>query len=232
MDSNVELTAKRREELCKRYEDEIHLIGRIGLTVGMGLLLAVPFVFARLLNTEIMWEGFFAGLLQTVPVYLPSCIAEFLVYVPMLGAGASYLAFITGNLVNLKIPCVVNARDICKTKVSTVENDIVSTLSVATSALVNTLVLALGVALLVPLTPVLENPVLIPGFNQVIPALFGALAYKYFRQSIKVTAVPLVLMCALCVALPSLIGSVAFLMLGSGALAIGIAYMLWRRDRL
>jgi len=93
-------------------------------------------------------------------------------------------------------------------------------------------VLAVGVMCLVPLTPVLENPVLQPAFNQVIPALFGALAYKYFSQSLKITAVPLVLMCVLCIAVPSLIGSVATLMLGSGALAIGVAYLLWRRDKL
>ena len=65
-----------------------------------------------------------------------------------------------------------------------------------------------------------------------IPALFGALAYKYFSQSLKITVIPLALMCILCVAMPSLIGSVATLMLGSGALAIGVAYVLWRKDKL
>lgn len=46
-------------------------------------------------------------------------MVEYLIYVPMLGSGASYLSFITGNLSNLKIPCAVNARDLAHTKVGT-----------------------------------------------------------------------------------------------------------------
>ena len=219
-----------REQIFAKYQAEIHLLGRLGLTLGLGLLMALPFAFGKVLNAGVNWPAFWKGAAQLLPVYLPSCIVEFFVYVPMMGAGASYLGFITGNMVNLKIPCVVNGRDICKPR-DAMEKEIVATLSVAASALVNTVVLAVGVMCLVPLTPVLENPVLQPAFNQVIPALFGALAYKYFSQSLKITAVPLVLMCVLCIAVPSLIGSVATLMLGSGALAIGVAYLLWRRDK-
>ena len=222
---------QNRNEVFAKYQDEIHLLGRIGLIIGLGLLLALPFAFGRVLGASVNWPAFWKGALQVLPVYLPSCIVEFMIYVPMMGAGASYLGFITGNMVNLKIPCVVNGRDICKPR-DAMEKEIVATLSVAASALVNTVVLAVGVLCLAPLTPVLQNPVLQPAFNQVIPALFGALAYKYFSQSLKITVIPLALMCVLCVAMPSLIGSVATLMLGSGALAIAVAFVLWRTDKL
>lgn len=222
---------QNRNEVFAKYQDEIHLLGRVGLTLGLGLLLALPFAFGKVLGASVNWPAFWKGALQVLPVYLPSCIVEFMIYVPMMGAGASYLGFITGNMVNLKIPCVVNGRDICKPR-DAMEKEIVATLSVAASALVNTVVLAVGVLCLAPLTPVLQNPVLQPAFNQVIPALFGALAYKYFSQSLKITVIPLALMCVLCVAMPSLIGSVATLMLGSGALAIAVAFVLWRADKL
>ena len=222
---------QNRNEVFAKYQDEIHLLGRIGLTVGLGLLLGLPFAFGKVLNASVNWSAFWKGALQVLPVYLPSCVVEFMVYVPMMGAGASYLGFITGNMVNLKIPCVVNGRDICKPR-DAMEKEIVATLSVAASALVNTVVLAVGVLCLAPLTPVLQNPVLQPAFNQVIPALFGALAYKYFSQSLRITAIPLALMCGLCIGMPSLIGSVATLMLGSGALAIAVAFVLWRTDKL
>ena len=222
---------QNRNEVFAKYQDEIHLLGRIGLIIGLGLLLALPFAFGRVLGASVNWPAFWKGALQVLPVYLPSCVVEFMIYVPMMGAGASYLGFITGNMVNLKIPCVVNGRDICKPR-DAMEKEIVATLSVAASALVNTVVLAVGVLCLAPLTPVLQNPVLQPAFNQVIPALFGALAYKYFSQSLKITVIPLALMCVLCVVMPSLIGSVATLMLGSGALAIAVAFVLWRTDKL
>ncbi len=127
-------------------------------------------------------------------VWTVSSVVEFLVYTPMLGAGGGYLAFITGNLINMKIPCAVNARDIVGAKPGAPENAIVSTLSIATSSLVTIIVLALGVALLVPLQPVLQSPTLQPAFENVVPALFGAMAYKYFRGNMKIAAAPLIVM--------------------------------------
>ena len=61
------------------------------------------------------------------------------------GSGGGYLAFITGNLINMKIPCAVNARDMVGAKTGTPENEIISTISIATSSLVTILVLAVGV---------------------------------------------------------------------------------------
>ncbi len=150
----------------------------------------------------------------------------------MLGSGASYLAFVTGNLINLKVPCAANAREICNTSIGTPENDIVSTLSVATSSLVNIFVLAIGVFALAPLTPVLQSEVLSPAFDNVVPALFGALAFKYYSKGIKIAVLPLLLMCVLFMAVPSLIGSVSMLVLVSGALAIGIAVIMYRKGKL
>lgn len=213
------------------YEKQVHRIGQLGMTAGILLMLGAPLAMGAVMGAGPDWSAFLAGFLQVAVLYWTSGVVEFLVYAPMLGSGASYLAFLTGNLINLKIPCAVNAREICGTQVGTPENDIVSTLSVATSSLVTTAVLALGVLCLVPLTPVLQNPALQPAFNNVIPALFGALAFKYFYRNLKVAVVPLAVMCALFVAAPGLIGSVSFLVLLSGGLAIGIAYLLFRREQ-
>ena len=88
----------------------------------------------------------------------------------------------------------------------------------------------IGVLLIIPLRPVLENPALQPAFNNVVPALFGAMAYKYFRRSMKLVAIPLLVMTVLFICVPSLIGSVGFLMLISGAIAIGQAYYAFKKE--
>ena len=113
------------------------------------------------------------GFLSVGLVWTVSSIAEFLIYTPMLGAGGGYLAFITGNLINMKIPCAVNARDMVGAKAGTPENEIISTLSIATSSLVTILVLAAGVLALQPLQPLLQSPVLQPAFENVVPALLA-----------------------------------------------------------
>lgn len=225
-------SAQAAQAVYTRYESQMHLLGRAGTVLALILLLAAPLCFGLVLGTGPNWGAFLEGFLQVAVIYWTSGVMEFLVYAPMLGSGASYLAFITGNLINLKIPCAANAHEICGTQAGTPENEIVSTLSVAASSVVNIVILAVGVLLLVPLRPVLENAALAPAFNNVIPALFGALALKYFCKCPKVAVAPLALMCVLFVCVPSLIGSVSFLLLLSGALSIGIAWVLYRRGKL
>ena len=221
---------QNREAYMAKYNEKTHFYGRIGLWIGIILLIAAPFLFGVSLNAMPDLGAFAKGLAQIAIIYIPSCIVEFLIYMPMLGAGGSYLAFITGNLINMKIPCALNARDIAGTEAGTTENEIVSTLSIAASSLVTTLVIAIGVMLIIPLRPVLEMPELQPAFNNVVPALFGAMAYKYFRRSMKLVAIPLVVMTVLFIVAPGLIGSVGFLMLISGAIAIGQAYYYFKRE--
>jgi hypothetical protein len=113
-------------------------------------------------------------------------------YSPLLGTSATYLAFITGNLVNLKVPCVMNATELCGTKIGTPENEVVSTMAVAFSSITTVIILSLGVVMLIPLAPILQSEVLAPAFNWVISALFGALGYKYFKGNMKLIIAPLV----------------------------------------
>ncbi len=219
-----------REAYMEKYNEKTHFYGRILLWIGIILLIAAPFLMGLSLDAMPNMGAFAKGLAQIAIIYIPSCIVEFLIYMPMLGAGGSYLAFITGNLINMKIPCALNARDIVGTEAGTTENEIVSTLSIAASSLVTTLVIAVGVLLMIPLRPILEAPALQPAFSNVVPALFGAMAYKYFRRGKGLVALPLIVMTVLFVAMPSLISSVGFLMLISGAIAIAQAYLAFRRE--
>ena len=150
----------------------------------------------------------------------------------MLGVGGSYLSFITGNVTNMKIPCVMNAKEIAGTESGTPEHEIISTISVATSAIVTTLVIVAGVILLVPLQPVLQAEVLLPAFNNVVPALFGALGLKYFAKSPKIAVIPLTLMSLLCVFVPAAISQTSLLMIPAGGLALLIGYLLFKKDKL
>lgn len=219
-----------REVVFQRYNDRTHLIGRVATGIVLVLLLGSPFLMGAALGASPDMSAFFVALSQILLVYLPSSVVEFLIYTPMLGAGGSYLAFITGNLINLKIPCAVDACATAGTKVGTPENEIVSTLSIATSAFVTTGVIAIGVLLLIPLQPILQSPALAPAFENVVPALFGAMAYRYYRKNMAVAAIPLLVMTALFIAVPSLSSSIGFLVIPSGALAILIAYLRYKKQ--
>ena len=221
---------QEREIYIEQYQERTHLFGRIGLWIGILLMIGAPFAMGIALDAMPDMSAFAKGLAQIAIIYIPSCIVEFLIYTPMLGAGGSYLAFITGNLINMKIPCALNARDIVGTEAGTPENEIVSTLSIAVSSLVTTLVIAIGVFMIIPLRPVLEAPALQPAFNNVVPALFGAMAYKYFRRGKQLVAIPLIVMTVIFICMPNLISSVGFLMLISGAITIAHSWLLFRKE--
>ena len=216
----------------REFNDGLHRLGRIMLVAAVVLLAAVPFVVGAAFGVSPDLGGFLSGFAKVGMIYIPVAIVEFLVYTPMLGVGGSYLSFLTGNVTNMKIPCVMNAKDIAGTQAGTPEHEIICTISVATSAITTTLVIVAGVILLVPLQPVLQKPELLPAFNNVVPALFGALGLKYFAKSLKIAAIPLILMSALCVLVPAAIDQTSLLLIPSGALALAIGFILFKKDKL
>ena len=238
----------------ENYLRSTHLLGRIVSLVTLVLLVGAPFVIGAYLGAMPDLGAAARGFLAVGLVWTVSSVAEFLIYTPMLGAGGSYLAFITGNLINMKIPCAMTAREMVDARtgtaenevistlsiatsslvtilVLTAENEVISTLSIATSSLVTILVLAVGVMLLTPLQPVLQSPVLRPAFDQVVPALFGALAYRYYRKDVMLALIPLAVMSVLFILVPSLAGSTSFMIIPSGALAIGLSWLKFRKKQ-
>ena len=213
------------------YDRNTHRIGRSVSAITLVLLTGAPFVIGSYLGAlpdlGAVARGFFTvGLIWTI-----SSVVEFLVYTPMLGAGGGYLAFITGNLINMKIPCAMNARDIAGTRSGTPENEIISTLSIAASSLTTIVILAIGVLLLMPLQPVLQSEALQPAFANVVPALFGAMGYQYFRKNIRLACVPLVFMSVLFILVPALISQTSIMIIPSGALTIALAYAVYRKQQ-
>ena len=86
------------------YNRRTHTYGRIACGVTLVMLLGAPFLMGYILGAMPDMRAFGKGFLAIGIVWLVSCVAEYLVYTPMLGAGGGYLAFITGNLINMKIP--------------------------------------------------------------------------------------------------------------------------------
>ena len=172
--------------------DRNHLFGRIFLAIALIIIIAIPIIMSFALETA---PDFLVVIKSMIPliVFIIGGFVEVITYSPLLGISGTYLGFFTGNLVNLKVPCAVNAREQASVRHGSKEGEIISTVSIATSTIVTTVIIALGVALLTPLTPILESETLQPAFTTAFTALFGALAYKYFVKDLKLVPVPLLL---------------------------------------
>lgn len=175
------------------YIDRTHTWGRIFSVTAFCVMIAVPLAICIKYNAFPTFSEVFKGLLKVVPIFWTTALLEITFYSPMLGTGATYLSFVTGNITNLKLPCVLNARELAKTKQGTEADEVISTIATATSSIVTTVILAAGVLLLAPILPKITDPnsAFAPAFNQVLPALFGALGAGYFAKHWRISFVPI-----------------------------------------
>lgn len=215
------------------YMESVHRSGRIwGIVVGSVLLL-FPLVLSILFHALPDFEVLFKGILATAPMYWAVGIVEIFTYVPMLGAGGTYLSFVTGNISNLKLPCAIDAMERAGVKASDEEGEVISTIAIAVSSIVTTLIIVIGVICIVPLTPVLESPVLEPAFDMILPALFGGLAVVFISKNLKLSIAPIVLMLILFIFVPALDASTVGIMVPVGVLfTVAVARILYKKGVL
>ena len=200
------------------YMDSVHRAGRIWSLSVMVLLLLFPLALALIFGASPDWHGLLIGLVATAPMYWAVAFVEVFTYVPMLGAGGSYLGFVTGNISNLKLPCALNALELAGVKANSEEGEVISTVAIAVSSIVTTFIILLGVVLIVPLTPILNAPALAPAFAQILPALFGGLAVVFVSKNLKIAVAPLLLMLLLFIFVPALNASTVGIMVPVGVI--------------
>ena len=212
------------------YIDSVHRDGRIWNLSMVVILLLFPISVSLIFDAPVDWRGFAFGMLATAPMYWAVGVIETFTYVPMLGAGGSYLAFVTGNITNLKAPAALNALELVGADVKTEEGEVVS--AIAVSSIVTTLIIVLGVVLITPLTPILNSPALAPAFDQILPALFGGLGVVYISRNWKIAIAPVALMLILFIAIPGL-GSMVGILVPVGVLvALGVSRILYKKGLL
>ena len=215
------------------YIDSVHRDGRIWNLSVMVLLLAFPLTVAAIFGAAPDWGALVVGLLATAPMYWAVGAIETVTFVPMLGAGGSYLSFVTGNISNLKLPCALNALEQNGVSANSEEGEIISTIAIATSSIVTTIIIILGVICIVPLTPILEAPVLEPAFAQMLPALFGGLGVAFVSKNWKLAIAPVLLMLVLCIFVPALnAGTVGIMVPVSVLFTIAAARVLYKKGVL
>ena len=215
------------------YIDSVHRAGTIWNLAVMALLIAFPIAVAVIFRAAPDFGALVVGLISTAPMYWAVGVIETITFVPMLGAGGSYLSFVTGNISNLKLPCAINALEQNEVSASSEEGEIISTIAIATSSIVTTIIIIIGVVCIVPLTPILEAPVLEPAFAQMLPALFGGLGVAFVSKNWKIAVAPVVLMLILFIFVPALnAGTVGIMVPVSVLFTIGASRILYKKGVL
>ena len=215
------------------YMDSIHRDGRIWGIIVAAVLLVFPLLLSLIFQVAPDFAVLLQGVVATAPMYWAVGIVEIFTYVPMLGAGGTYLSFVTGNISNLKLPCAIDAMERAGVKATDEEGEVISTIAIAVSSIVTTLIILIGVICIVPLTPVLESPVLVPAFDMILPALFGGLAVVFISKNAKLSIAPIILMLALFIFVPALDASTVGIMVPVGVIfTVIVARILYKKGVL
>ena len=215
------------------YMDRVHRWGTAWNLSVMVILLLFPVAVGLVFGAAPDLNGLLMGLLATAPMYWAVGIIETFTFIPMLGAGGSYLSFVTGNISNLKLPCAINALEQAGVKANSEEGEVVSTIAIAVSSIVTTVIIVFGVLLITPLTPVLEAPVLAPAFAQILPALFGGLGVAFISKNWRIAIAPVALMLILFIAIPALnSGTVGIMVPVSVLFTLGVSRILYKKGLL
>ena len=215
------------------YMDSVHRSGRAWGIIVAATLLSFPLILSLIFKTAPDFKILWKGILATAPMYWAVGIVEIFTYVPMLGAGGTYLSFVTGNISNLKLPCAIDAMERANVKATSEEGEVISTISIAVSSIVTTLIILVGVICIVPLTPILESPVLVPAFDMILPALFGGLAVVFISKNAKLSIAPIALMLILFIFVPALNASTVGIMVPVGVVfTVIVARILYKKGVL
>jgi len=215
------------------YMDSVHRDGRIWNLSVMVILFLFPITVGIIFSAAPDWHGLLMGIIATAPMYWAVGIVETITYVPMLGAGGSYLSFVTGNISNLKMPAALNALEQADVNIRSEEGEIVSTIAIAVSSIVTTLIIIVGVILITPLTPILDAPVLEPAFAQLLPALFGGLGVVFVSKNWKIAVAPVILMLILFITIPALDAGTVGIMVPVGVLfTLAVSRIMYKKHLL
>ena len=214
------------------YLKDTDRYGKLWIWTAVVVVLMVPVAICLRYNAWPEIGGVLKGLLGVAPIYWTVGAIEVITYTPMLGTGGTYLAFVTGNLTSLKAPSALSAMENMGVKAGTEEGEVISTIAIATSSIVTTLVLVVGVCILSAISPILDSPVLKPAFDNILPALFGGLAVVYVSKNWKLAMAPLIFMVALFLAVPSLASSVGVLVPVGILVTLGVGRLLYKKGWL
>lgn len=192
---------KKQSELSQdMYTNKTHRIGKISTLIAILLILMVPAVITLVYgkDVEIQISNTVSAIITLTAIYGVVSIVEVVSFSPFLGSAGTYLSFITGNIMNMKLPAATNALRVNNVERGTDEGEVITTLAIGASSIVTTIVLFLGMLFLGNLlVPIITGPELAPAFDNVTPALTGALAAPYFMKNKKLSLPTIIAGCAL-----------------------------------
>lgn len=180
------------------------LMGLLGVAVSFLPIIVLLAVFGLMPPTSAILTAF-VSIASAVGVLW---FVEPISYFPVVGVAGTYMAFLSGNISNMRIPCAAVAQNSAGVEPGTDEGQIVATLGMAVSIIINIAVLTVGVifgaAVLSQMPPIVKETL-----NYLLPALFGALFVQFAMKQLHMA--PIVALIGIAFSTKTVLGVFSFL---------------------
>ena len=208
----------------EKFDNKVHKVGTITTIIMWVFFIGVPLGVTLYFKLKINIVTLITTVIPIAITFALVGLAEKLSMAPIIGPGAIYLASTTGNVQNMKLPAALNAMRIMGVEEGSEKGRVISILAVATSAVVTTLIVFLGMLFLAPLiTPLLNKPLIKPAFDNILPALMGPMVLPVVIKNTKAAIVPFSIAIIFALVLGTSYGTVqSFVMVGVILLSLGI----------
>lgn len=177
-----------RENYDKEFIPYILRWGRItnlaALLLSFGPVVANFFVFRLVPDAGMITAAI--GSVMSVMVFL--CVIEPIAYFPVLGIPGTFMAFLTGNIGNLKLPAAAVAQDAAGVENGTPQGNVIATIGIAVSTVVALVFVTCAVVLGVNILSLLPKAVT-GALVYLLPALFGGMLARFVSGQPKLGAI-------------------------------------------
>ncbi|MEA4966380.1 MAG: hypothetical protein VB055_11250 [Oscillospiraceae bacterium] len=203
--------------------------GRLTSLFGVAASFLPVIILAVIFRVMPTWEAIAAAATIRVSACLVYYFIEPISYQPVLGIPGTYMAFLSGNISNLRVPCSSVAQKAAGVQEGTPEGTVFSTIGVAVSIVVNLLILTAGVLLGSQILSMIPSSFL-SLLTYMVPALYGAMLMQMIMYAPKMAAisVPLAIVTMVLSNHGVIPSSIAILINVFGSVLLGILFQ--RKD--
>ena len=132
------------------------------------------------------------AIVAAATIRISACLVYYFIepisFQPVLGIPATYMAFLSGNLSNLRVPCSSVAQKAAGVEEGTPQGAVLSTIGVAVSIVVNLAILTLGVLLGAQIIEMIPKDI-VAALVYLVPALYGAMLMQMVLYAPKIAAI-------------------------------------------
>ncbi len=189
-----------KEYFENEYMPQMHRIGKLTGFLGVVLSFAPAAVLAVIYGLLPNPAALLTAFIAAASAFGFLWVVEPISYFTVLGPVGTYMAFLSGNISNMRVPCASMAQISAGVEPGSNEGSIIATIGMATSIVINVSVLTIGVILGSSVLSMLP-PSVTEALNYLLPALFGALLMQFGLKQKSLAGTMLVFSILICIAI-------------------------------